>query len=294
MTAGPDLTRLRGPAGPGVTVLDARARGTLRRRRRCWRQPSSRGPGAPLPAYVVIDGLAVRPPVGRGQGGRVLQPGVPAALRPGRHRLLAGAAQGAGPAFIEQVTSVTQCVLEVGRRPPAGDQGRGPSGVGAGPAAADRRARRRSIRLEDERALGRLGQGLERVRRERNLSQSDLARLAGVTPSAISQAEAGRRGLSLETLLAALRAHSAWAWTTCWPLRRPAATCWPVVTAGLIGADDRASRRPQGRPAGLPRPAGTGRVGRAGPPPQGRRAGPGGLGARPADDRFGHAGDAGR
>ena len=42
---------------------------------------------------------------------------------------------------------------------------------------------------------------MERVRRERNLSQSDLARLAGVTQSAISQAEAGRRGLSLETLL---------------------------------------------------------------------------------------------
>jgi transcriptional regulator with XRE-family HTH domain len=39
------------------------------------------------------------------------------------------------------------------------------------------------------------------VRRERNLHQSDVARLAGVTPSAISQAEAGRRGLSLDTLL---------------------------------------------------------------------------------------------
>ena len=42
---------------------------------------------------------------------------------------------------------------------------------------------------------------MERVRRERNLHQSDLARLAGVPPSAISQAEAGRRGLSLDTLL---------------------------------------------------------------------------------------------
>ena len=33
------------------------------------------------------------------------------------------------------------------------------------------------------------------------MSQSDLARLAGVSPSAISQAERGQRGLSLDTLL---------------------------------------------------------------------------------------------
>jgi transcriptional regulator with XRE-family HTH domain len=56
------------------------------------------------------------------------------------------------------------------------------------------------LRLEDER-VGRLGQGLERVRRERNLSQGDLARLAGVSQSAISQAETGRRRLSLETVM---------------------------------------------------------------------------------------------
>src|SRR5262249_42485352 len=36
----------------------------------------------------------------------------------------------------------------------------------------------------------------------RDLSQSDLARLAGVSPSAISQVERGERGLSLETLMA--------------------------------------------------------------------------------------------
>lgn len=36
---------------------------------------------------------------------------------------------------------------------------------------------------------------------QRHLSQSELARLAGVSPSAVSQAERGQRGLSLETLL---------------------------------------------------------------------------------------------
>ena len=47
----------------------------------------------------------------------------------------------------------------------------------------------------------RIGAALRATRMQRRLSQSDLARLAGVTASAVSQAERGRRGLSLETLL---------------------------------------------------------------------------------------------
>ncbi|HVC71144.1 MAG TPA: XRE family transcriptional regulator [Acidimicrobiales bacterium] len=42
---------------------------------------------------------------------------------------------------------------------------------------------------------------MQRLRRQRNLSQADIAAFAGVSPSAISQAESGRRGLSLVTLL---------------------------------------------------------------------------------------------
>jgi transcriptional regulator with XRE-family HTH domain len=49
--------------------------------------------------------------------------------------------------------------------------------------------------------VARIGAALRAVRTQRQLNQSDLARLAGVSPSAISQAERGRRGLSLETLL---------------------------------------------------------------------------------------------
>lgn len=52
-----------------------------------------------------------------------------------------------------------------------------------------------------EHAVGRLGEGLRRIRRERNLSQGQIAALAGITPAAISQAETGRRGLSLDTLV---------------------------------------------------------------------------------------------
>jgi transcriptional regulator with XRE-family HTH domain len=111
----------------------------------------------------------------------------------------------AGPALVEGITKVTQCVLELGRthvrvikaegRPTA--EGRllhlhtDPDGT---------------PRFEQERALGRLGAGLRRVREERRLSQADLARLAGVSPSAISQAEAGHRGLALDTLLTLVEA----------------------------------------------------------------------------------------
>lgn len=50
-------------------------------------------------------------------------------------------------------------------------------------------------------AAARLGAALRAVRLQRRLRKSDIARMAGVSPSAISQAESGRRGLSLETLL---------------------------------------------------------------------------------------------
>ena len=49
--------------------------------------------------------------------------------------------------------------------------------------------------------VARIGAALRAARLQRNLSQSGLARLAGVSPSAISQAERGQRGLSLETVL---------------------------------------------------------------------------------------------
>src|SRR5262249_31213999 len=52
------------------------------------------------------------------------------------------------------------------------------------------------------RAGARVGAAWRAYRLRRDLSQSDLARLAGVSPSAISQVERGERGLSLETLMA--------------------------------------------------------------------------------------------
>jgi transcriptional regulator with XRE-family HTH domain len=58
------------------------------------------------------------------------------------------------------------------------------------------------LRLEPAPAAACVGAALRAYRLRRDLSQSDLARLARVSPSAISQVERGERGLSLETLLA--------------------------------------------------------------------------------------------
>jgi transcriptional regulator with XRE-family HTH domain len=59
-----------------------------------------------------------------------------------------------------------------------------------------------TLQLEPAPAVARVGAALRAYRLRRDLSQSDLARLAQVSPSAISQVERGERGLSLETLLA--------------------------------------------------------------------------------------------
>jgi transcriptional regulator with XRE-family HTH domain len=105
-----------------------------------------------------------------------------------------------GSRFLEGVGKVTQCVLEINK-----DQLRVVKAEGRGAALQGRLVRLRTtdgtLQLQNERALGRLGEGLRHIRTERHLSQGDLARLAGVSPSAISQAEAGHRGLSLDTLL---------------------------------------------------------------------------------------------
>lgn len=57
------------------------------------------------------------------------------------------------------------------------------------------------VTLDEVRALSRLADGLRRLRTSRSLTQTDIARLADVSPSAISQVESGQRGLNLDTLL---------------------------------------------------------------------------------------------
>jgi transcriptional regulator with XRE-family HTH domain len=98
------------------------------------------------------------------------------------------------------ITEVTQCVfaLSDGRLRIAKAEARGPGVEGSvfRMALEDGRPK-----LDAAPAAARLGTALRAVRTQRHLSQSDLARLLGISPSAVSQAERGRRGLSLETLL---------------------------------------------------------------------------------------------
>lgn len=104
------------------------------------------------------------------------------------------------PGLRREVEEVTQCVLALadGRLRIAKAEGR-PFGV-QGSVFRYQIASGHPT-LEPAPAAARLGGALRAVRLQRHLSQSALARLAGVSPSAVSQAERGQRGLSLETLL---------------------------------------------------------------------------------------------
>ena len=79
------------------------------------------------------------------------------------------------------------------------------------------------------------------MRDQRQLSQTALAQLAGVSPSAISQAERGQRGLSLETLLT---------------LTAKLNITIDELPRGQISPGDRLGRRddPSAPPVGIPMP----------------------------------------
>jgi len=106
----------------------------------------------------------------------------------------------ASRSILDGVRSLTQCVLDVSNGHLRILKAEGRHGV------QGRLYRIRVVddvvRVDHERALGRLAEGLRQLRSTRHLSQSDVARIASVSPSAISQAEAGRRGLGLDTVVA--------------------------------------------------------------------------------------------
>lgn len=111
-------------------------------------------------------------------------------LSPGRHSVQ----------LREAVDAATQCVLVLAadRLRIAKAEGR-PRGVQGSVLRV--RSDGQRTELEPAPTAARLGAALRAVRIQRQLSQGDLARLAGVSASAISQAERGRCGLALDTLL---------------------------------------------------------------------------------------------
>jgi transcriptional regulator with XRE-family HTH domain len=103
--------------------------------------------------------------------------------------------------FLDPVRKVTQCVLQI-----KGGHLRVLKAEGHRVGTEGRLLRVEldeggTPRLRAERSLGRLAAGLRQLREQRHLTQAELAKLAGVSPSAISQAEAGHRGLSLDTIV---------------------------------------------------------------------------------------------
>jgi transcriptional regulator with XRE-family HTH domain len=100
----------------------------------------------------------------------------------------------------DTVEAVTQCVLQVDDRSVrvAKAEARG-EGVKGSVLHWHEEAGR--VVLAPAELVGRIAASLRAVRRTRGLSQHELAQLAGVTASAMSQAERAERGLSLATLV---------------------------------------------------------------------------------------------
>ncbi len=104
-------------------------------------------------------------------------------------------------AMHREIEQVTQCIIVVGdgRLRISKAEGRPPGAQGQ---MFRYSVKDGGLQLQPTQAAARVGAALRAYRLRRDLSQSDLARLAGVSPSAISQVERGERGLSLETLMA--------------------------------------------------------------------------------------------
>ncbi|MPZ52284.1 MAG: helix-turn-helix domain-containing protein [Acidimicrobiia bacterium] len=101
--------------------------------------------------------------------------------------------------ILAPVQRVTQCVLEHNNNRLRVLKAESRPGIGG--RILDIQRDDQTLALTEVRALGRLAEGIRRVRTERGLTQTDVASLAGVSPSAVSQVESGHRGLALDTLL---------------------------------------------------------------------------------------------
>jgi transcriptional regulator with XRE-family HTH domain len=104
------------------------------------------------------------------------------------------------PSVQETVQAVTQCVLRVDERSIQVMKAEGRDDVVRGAVLHWHEEAGRPV-LSPPELADRVAASLRAVRRARKLSQHDLGDLAGVTASAISQAERAERGLSLATLV---------------------------------------------------------------------------------------------
>lgn len=105
-----------------------------------------------------------------------------------------------GPLSLETVRQITQCQLDVRNERLRIMKAEGRPSAETGVAHRLQHDSGR-VELTSSRASGRLARGLLALRRDLDLTQAELAGIGGVTASAISQAESGARGLSIDTLV---------------------------------------------------------------------------------------------
>lgn len=200
VTASTPPTALAARLGPRVAVLDARPQGRFADPAALEKMLVEGARRAPM-SVAVVDDLGTL--AARWGSQRTLQffgRTCPQLFDIGSIAYWRAPGRQLGSAFMEGVRRVTQCVVEVSPDHIRVVKAEGRSGSVPG-TLARYQLTDGGLEVFPEAALGRLGRGLAQLRRERHLSQADLARIAGVTPSAISQAESGRRGLALDTLL---------------------------------------------------------------------------------------------
>jgi transcriptional regulator with XRE-family HTH domain len=184
----------------GLEVLDARSSGDLAQPRplldACGRWCAQ--PGRRLLLLESLDAMSDR--WGTETAGRFFTLGCPMLLGLGAIAFWSLTTSRHPSSLRREIEDVTQCVLSLGdgRLRIIKAEGRR---AGVEGSVFRYHVERGLPVLEPAPAAARLGAALRDLRRTRRLSQADIARLAGVSPSAISQAERGRRGLSLETLL---------------------------------------------------------------------------------------------
>lgn len=151
-------------------------------------------------AHVVIDGFEVL--VRRWGAERALAffaRTCPSMLQYGTITLWRSGRQ-VGAALLERMRQITQCFFEMRGQHLHVHKAEGRSGSVPG-SVHQVSFDEDGLHLRLLPTHGRLATGLSALRRDLGLTKAQLAELAGVTPSAISQAESTARGLSLDTLL---------------------------------------------------------------------------------------------
>lgn len=188
------------PTYPGFDVLDARPESKLAQPAPLLHAVFERCRGAER-NLILFDGLDVMAARwGAEVAGRFFATCCPQLLEVGAIAYWSMSASDGHVALRRTVEDVTQCVfmLDRGRLRVAKAEGR-PPGI-QGSVFRFTEADGLPV-LTAAPMVSRIGNALRAARLQRNLTQSDLARIAGVSASAISQSERGQRGLSLETVL---------------------------------------------------------------------------------------------